>query len=90
MSKLKQRSDGYYCAWYKGKQFLGKTEQEARQKRDDYKYECEHGIERPEPITVVDLAESWLELKSGIQKQTYNQYVSVMEKMTNLIGDKYI
>lgn len=90
MPKLKQRSDGYYCAWYKGKQFLGKTEQEARQKRDDYKYECEHGIERPEPITVVDLAESWLELKSGIQKQTYNQYVTVMEKMTNLIGDKYV
>jgi hypothetical protein len=25
MGKLKKRKDGYYCAWYKGKQFLGKT-----------------------------------------------------------------
>ena len=37
MAKLKKRSDGYYCAWYKGKQFLGKTPAEAETKRDAYK-----------------------------------------------------
>ena len=91
MPKLKKRKDGYYCAWYKGKQFLGKTAQEAESKRNNYKYECEHGIERPDPITVFDLAESWLPIaKAGVGKGTYNQYVSIMEKMTNVIGDKYI
>lgn len=91
MPKLKQRKDGYYCAWYKGKQFLGKTEAEAKQKRNDYRYECEHGIEKPNPITVFDLTESWLPVaKASVGKGTYNQYVSIMEKMTDLIGNKYV
>ena len=91
MAKLKQRSDGYYCAWYNGKQFLGKTDTEAKQKRDKYKYECENGIERTEPITVYDLAASWLPVaKAGIANTTYNQYATIMEKLTEVIGDKYV
>lgn len=91
MAKLKKRKDGYFCAWYKGKQFLGKTAQEAEAKRDEYKYECEHGIERPEPITAFDLAEQWLPIaKAGVAKGTYNQYVSIMEKLTDIVGDKYV
>ena len=91
MAKLKKRSDGYYCAWYKGKQFLGKTPQEAEQKRNDYRYECEHGIEKPEPITVFDLAEKWLPVaKAGVGKGTYNQYATIMEKMTSAIGNKIV
>ena len=90
MPKLKKRSDGYFVAWYHGKQFLGKTEPEAKAKRDTYKYECEHGIEKPDPVTVVDLAETWLSTKAGIEKRTYNQYATVMEKMTDTIGDKFI
>ena len=90
MAKLKQRSNGYFVAWYHGKQFLGKTEQEAKQKRDEYKYECEHGIEKPKPVTVIDLADKWMETKSGIEKRTYNQYVTVMEKLTDEIGDKLV
>ena len=90
MAKLKQRSDGYFVAWYHGKQFIGKTEQEAKDKRDNYKYECEHGIDRPEPITVIDLVETWMSAKAGIEKRTYNQYVTIMEKLTDTIGDKYV
>lgn len=91
MGKLKKRKDGYYCAWYKGKQFLGRTIPEAEAKRDNYKYECEHGIEKPEPITVFDLAASWLPVaKASVGKGTYNQYVSIMEKMTGIVGDKYV
>lgn len=91
MAKLKQRSDGYYCAWYNGKQFLGKSEQEARNKRDRYKYECENGIDRQEPITVFNLASSWLPVaKAGASKTTYNQYATIMEKMTAVIGDKLV
>lgn len=91
MAKLKQRADGYYCAWYKGKQFLAKSESEAKRKRDRYKFECENGINRVEAITVFDLASSWLPMaKAGISKTTYNQYATIMEKMIEVIGDKLI
>ena len=91
MAKLKQRADGYYCAWYKGKQFLGKTEPEAIRKRDRYKYECENGIERVEPITVYDLATKWLPMaKAGVANTTYNQYAAIMEKMIEVVGDKLV
>ena len=90
MGKLKQRKDGYYVAWYHGKQFVGKTDQEAEKKRNDYRYECEHGIEKPEPISVVDLVDTWMSAKAGIDKRTYNQYVTIMEKMTGEIGNKYV
>lgn len=89
MAKLKKQGE-YYRAWYKGKRFQGKTPEEAKKKRDDYKYECEHGIEKPDPITIVDLAETWLSTKAGIDKRTYNQYVTIMEKMTDTIGDKLV
>ena len=91
MAKLTKRKDGYYCAWYKGKQFLGKTEQEAKQKRDRYKTECEFGIQHQEFITVFDLARSWLPVaKASASKTTYNLYATIMEKMVEVIGDKYV
>ena len=91
MAKLTKQADGRCRAWYKGKRFDGKTPEEAKAKRDAYKYECEHGIERPEMITVIDLAEQWLPVsKVGVDRRTYNQYVTVMEKMTNLIGNKLV
>ena len=90
MHKLKRQTNNYFRAWYHGKQFLGKTEAEAKAKRDAYKYECEHGIERPEAITVIDLAEKYLSTKVGIQANTYNQYASIMEKLTGMVGEKYV
>jgi integrase len=91
MARLKQRSDGYYRAWYKGKQFLGKTQAEAEAKRNAYQYECEHGIEQQKPITVFELAEQWLPVaKAGASKNTYNQYATIMEKMTGIIGNKLV
>lgn len=86
----KPQSNGLYRYWYKGKQFWGQTDKEAKEKRDNYKYECEHGIEKQEPITVIDLADKWMETKAGIDPRTYNQYATVMEKMTDTIGEKYV
>jgi len=91
MGKLKQRSDGYYCAWYNGKQFLGKSEIEAKRKRDRYRIECENGIEHTETITVFDLAEKWLPMaKANASRTTYNQYATILEKLTDTIGDKLV
>ena len=91
MSKLKQRSDGFYRAWYKGKQFLGKTIPEAEAKRNEYKYECEHGIEQMKPITLFDFISEWLPVaKANVTKHTYNHYVHIFEILTDICGDKQI
>lgn len=90
-TKKNQSSDKYFRFWYKGKQFYDTNREIAKQKRDDYKYECEHGIERPEPITVFDLAEQWLPVaKASVAKGTYNQYASIMDRMIEVVGDKYV
>lgn len=91
MAKLKKSENNLFRAWYKGKQFYGKTEAEAKAKRDTYKYECEHGIERPKPVTVYDLVEEWLPIaKAGVGKGTYNQYAAIMDKMIAVVGDKLV
>ena len=91
MAKAKPQANGLYRYWYKGKQFWGKTEPEARQKRDRYKTECEYGIEHQDSITVFDLAQKWLPVaKAGTAPATYNQYATIMEKMVEVVGDKYV
>lgn len=80
----------YYRYWYKGKQFYDTDPKEAKRKRDEYKYECEHGIEKPDPVSVADLVETWMATKAGIDRRTYNQYCTVMEKLTDSIGDKLV
>lgn len=91
MPKLKKRSDGYFRAWYKGKQFLGKNAQEAEAKRDAYKYEIEHGIEQLKSISLFDYVEKWLPVaKANVTKHTYNHYVYIMEILTDEYGEKYI
>lgn len=91
MAKLKQRQDGYYRAWYKGKQFLGKSAAEAEAKRDTYKYECEHGIEQLKPITLFDFISQWLPVsKANVTRHTYNHYAHIFEILTDICGDKQI
>ena len=91
MARLKKRKDGYFRVWYKGKQFLGKTIQEAEQKRNDYVYETEHGIERIQPITLFDFVAEWLPVaKKNVTKHTYNHYATIMEVLTDVCGDKQI
>lgn len=41
----KPRADGRYQRKYKGKYFYGSTPEEAERLRDEYKYQCEHGID---------------------------------------------
>lgn len=90
-AKKNQQSGGYYRFWYNGKQFYDKNRDIAKAKRDAYKYECEHGIERPDPVTVFDLADAWLPVsKASVDRRTYNQYATIMEKMTAVIGDKLV
>jgi len=89
--KKNQSSEKYYRFWYKGKQFYDKNRDIAKKKRDDYRYECEHGIDKPSQITVFELADQWLPTaKASVSKGTYNQYVTIIEKMISVIGDKLV
>lgn len=91
MAKVEKRKDGLYRYWYKGKQFYDKSDEKAKKKRDDYKYECEHGIERQIPVTVFDLVSEWLPVaKANVSKNTYNQYASTMEKLIEVAGNKLV
>ena len=90
MSRLKKRPDGYYCAWFNGKQFLGKTEKEAKQKRDRYKQEYETG-QVVGPIRLDELAASWLPVaKAGVSATTYNQYATVMDILVSVLGHRFV
>jgi len=86
--KPKQRSDGRYCAVYRGKQFMSSDPDEALRLRDEYKYRCEHGYDDLRPITVKKYAEEWLPLykENKVQLNTYNQYAILFEKLCAVIG----
>jgi len=89
--KEKPRSDGRYQRKYKGKYFYGSTPEEAERLRDEYKYQCEHGIEQIRNITVSDYAEEWLPIaKSSVSDKCYNDYAVQLEALTAVCGDKYM
>lgn len=90
--KLKKRSDGRYCAVYKGKQFMSYDHDEAVRLRDEYKYRCEHSIDEIRKISVKDYASEWLQLhKHGkVQLNTYNHYAGLFDKMIAVIGDVHM
>lgn len=91
MPKLRKRDDQLFRAWYKGKQFYGHTEAEAKAKRDEYKYECEHGIEQQKEMTVYDYSVFWLQTyKKGVADKTYDNYAAIINRMTDAIGDKLL
>lgn len=89
--RLKRRADGRYCCVYHGHQFMGSTEEEALQKREEFKRaeQNEHYI-RENP-TVGQYAERWLPIDGvGLRRVTYNVHVTQMKKLCDQIGDEYI
>ena len=85
------RSDGRYCRKYRGKCFYGKTLEEAESLRDEYKYQCEHGIDQIRNITVSEYAEQWLPVaKASVSDKCYNDYAVQLESLTKVCGDKYM
>jgi integrase len=91
MARLKKNKDGYCSAWYNGKRLYGKTEAEAKRRRDEYRYNCEHGIENVEQMSVFDYVEQWLPVaKAGVATPTYNQYASYFDKLNSIVGEKML
>ena len=80
---LKRRKDGRYCCVYHGIQFMGATEEEAFQKREEYK----RGNVIRTNQTVGEYAEYWLPIhKASVKPNTYNAYVSVLNKAVEPIS----
>ena len=88
---LKPRPDGRYLAKYKGRCFYASTADEALRLRDEYKYQCEHGIDQIRNVTVSEYAAEWLPAaKASVSDKCYNDYAVQMEALTAVCGDKYM
>ena len=86
------RSDGRFQCKYKGKYFYSTiSADDARRKRNEYKYRCEHGIDEIRDITVSDYIDEWLPLaKASVSEKCYNDYAVQMDVLRAVCGDKYL
>lgn len=87
---LTRRKDGRYACRYKGKWFMGSTEDEALKARERYKAAEQRGeLSVPRNITVQQYAATWLPLhRSGVTPKVYNTYANYLDKLTPVIGKK--
>lgn len=77
---LKQRADKRFRAWYKGKQFYGDTQREARAKRDEYKRQVEAGLNVTD-ITAGEYCAKWLvTYKSSVSDRTQRAWRAMLKK----------
>lgn len=88
--QLTERKDGRYKAVYKGIQFMGRSQDEALKKRQDYiEAEIRGELLNRNGITVFSYAYDWLPVhKASVAKNTYNAYVNYMNKLVGKIGQK--
>ena len=73
---LKRRADGRYCCVYHGRQFMGRTEEEALQKRDEYIRNEKRGL-RHETQTLKEYADFWLSTRT-VKPNTLSGYQSIV------------
>ena len=89
MSKQKDlalRGDGRYKCVFQGRCFYGKTIDEAKKKRDEYKRLVEEGMQTRQ-VRVQDYAANWLPIaKVGIRSHTYNGYAKMLDYLNAEIG----
>ena len=88
---LKRRKDGRYCCVYKGRQFMGNSEDEAFAKRDEFKRQEKAGEYRRENPTLQEYADKWLPLhKSGVSEKCFNDYKKQLDALTDVLGELYL
>lgn len=84
---LKQRKDGRYACWYKGKFFIGTDEQAVLAEREAYKQA--EKAKKAAPVTVGAYAGKWLPLyKGGVSAKCYNDYLVQINVMLDALGNK--
>lgn len=88
---LKQRKDGRYCCLYHGIQFMGNTEDEALQKREEYKRQEKQESYIRENPTVSQYAERWLPVaKVGLRDKSYNENVTHINHLLSVVGELHM
>lgn len=86
---LKQRKDGRFKCVHKGKPFMGRTEDEAFAKRDEYIQQLARQEYIEKSPTVSDYALQWLNLhKANVSTKCYNDYAKQLEALFPYIGNK--
>lgn len=84
---LKQRADGRYCCKYHGIQFMGNTEDEAMQAREEYKRAEREGELQASSISVTDFAKRWMPIAHpSVAENTYSGLCIHMDKLTKALG----
>lgn len=88
---LKRRKDGRYCCRYHGMQFMGLTEQEAFDKRDEYKWQEQQEQLLQENPSVRVYAERWLPMgKAEVSASTTETHKILLGHLYAVIGDTLI
>ena len=87
--RLKRRKDGRYCCTYHGKQFLGRTEDEAFAKREEYKRQlAAERYLRSDQQSVGEYADYWLPVhKADVTPNTLHGYQSILAHVLPPIAD---
>ncbi len=86
---LKQRADGRYACRYKGKWFMGWSEDEALDARKAYKDAEKAGQLRLLAVgpSVGEYAARWISVhKASVSKKTYNDYAKQLDALTSALG----
>ena len=85
--RLKQRADGRYCCKYHGIQFMGATEDEALQAREEYKRAERAGELLAASVSVGEFAKRWMPIAHpSVSESTYSGLCIHMDKLTKALG----
>lgn len=86
---LAERKDHRYRCRYKGKEFYGKSQTEAFEKREAYIDMLKQGLRsNAQEITVKEYSAKWLPThRSDVNKRTYNTYAHYLDIVNNTIGE---
>lgn len=86
---LKQRKDGRYCCRYHGLQFMGATEDEALEAREEYKRLVAAGAFAPENIRFAEYGAKWVKAyKSHLTDGPYNTHVRMLNRWLEKNGNQ--
>lgn len=86
---LKQRSDGRYACRYKDQWFMGSTEREALEAREQYKLREKAGMKKDASHTTVrEYASKWLPVhRHDASTRHYNDCANHLNRLLDCIGD---
>ncbi len=88
---LKQRQDGRFVAYYKGRPFYGKTEDEALTLRDNFKRSEITGEVYNRTVTVFEYGSKWLKIAHpAVSDSTFKGLAIHLQHLVNQQGNAFI